>query len=82
MDMHGVYTFAYADYAQNNFAAGLPLGLEFRRHGIEAGVTRRWLKNVSTRLQYGLYKYDEPSSGGFTDYTAHAVFATLTLRWP
>jgi hypothetical protein len=82
MDLHGTYTFSYADYGQNNFAAGLPLGLEFRRHGVEVGVTRRWLKTISTRLQYGWYTYDEPSSGGFTDYTAHAVFATLTLRWP
>jgi len=82
MDLHGTYTFAYADYGQNNFAAGLPLGLEFRRHGVEVGVTRRWLKTLSTRVQYGYYRYDEPSSGGFTDYTAHAVFATVTMRWP
>ena len=82
MDLHGTYTFSYADYGQDNFAAGLPLGLEFQRHGIEVGVTRRWLKSISTRLQYGFYQYDEPSSGGFTDYTAHAIFGTLTLRWP
>jgi len=82
MDLHGTYTFSYADYGQDNFAAGLPLGLEFQRHGIEVGVTRHWLKSISTRLQYGFYKYDEPSSGGFTDYTAHAIFGTLTLRWP
>jgi hypothetical protein len=82
MDLHAAYTFSYADYGQDNFATGLPLGLEFRRHGIEAGVTRRWLKTVSTRLQYAFYKYDEPSSGRFTDYTAHAVFATVNLRWP
>jgi mono/diheme cytochrome c family protein len=82
IDLHGTYTFSYADYGQDNFAAGLPLGLEFQRHGVEVGVTRRWLKSISTRLQYGFYKYDEPSSGGFTDYTAHAIFGTLTLRWP
>jgi hypothetical protein len=82
MDLHGTYTFSCADYGQNNFATGLPLGLEFRRHGIEVGVTRRWLTSISTRLQYGFYKYNEPSSGGFTDYTAHAIFGTLTLRWP
>jgi hypothetical protein len=28
------------------------------------------------------YNYDEPSRGHFTDYTAHAIFATVTARWP
>jgi hypothetical protein len=82
MDLQGSYTFSTADYAQNNFAAGLPLGLEYQRHGIEVAVSRRWLNTVSTRLQYGFYKYDEPSRGHLTDYTAHAIFATLTARWP
>jgi len=81
-DLHGSYSFAYADYAHDNFSDGLPLGLEFRRQGIEVGVSRRWLDTISTRLQYGFYKYDEPSRGHFTDYTAHAIFATVTARWP
>jgi len=81
-DLHGSYSFAYADYAQDNFNDGLPLGLEFRRQGIEVGISRRWLDTISTRLQYGFYKYDEPSRGHFTDYTAHAIFATVTARWP
>ena len=81
-DLHGSYSFAYADYAQDNFDEGLPLGLEFRRQGIEVAISRRWLDTISTRLQYGFYKYDEPSRGHFTDYTAHAVFATVTARWP
>jgi hypothetical protein len=81
-DLHGSYSFTYTDYAQENFSAGLPLGLEFRRHGVEVGISRRWLNTVSTRVQYGFYKYEEPSRGNFTDYTAHAVFATLTARWP
>ena len=66
----------------HNFSGGLPLGLEFRRQSIEVGVSRRWLDTISTRLQYGFYKYDEPSRGHFTDYTAHAIFATITARWP
>jgi len=81
-DLHGSYSFTCADYAQENFAAGLPLGLEFRRHSVEVGVSRRWLNTVSTRLQYGFYKYEEPSRGNFTDYTAHAVFGIVTAQWP
>lgn len=82
MNLQGTFMFTSADYAQNNFAAGLPLGLEFQRHGVEVALSRRWRKTLSTRLQYGFYNYDEPSRAHFTDYTAHAVFATLTAHWP
>jgi len=81
-DLHGSYTFSAADYSQDNFAAGLPLGIEYQRHGFDVGISRRWLKTLRTRLQYAFYKYDEPSSGHFTDYTAHAIFATVTMQWP
>jgi len=37
---------------------------------------------LSGNLQYGFFLYDEPSSGHFNNYTAHALFATLTMKWP
>ena len=80
-DLTASYAFSRADYEQDNFAAGLPLGINYDWHAVQAGITRRF-RNVSTNLQYAFYKYTEPTSGGFNDYTAHAVFATLTLRWP
>jgi hypothetical protein len=80
-DLTANYMFARADYAQNNFAAGLTLGINYDWHTVQAGLTRRF-KNVTTNLQYGFYKYEEPTGGGFNDYTAHAVFATLTFHWP
>jgi hypothetical protein len=33
-------------------------------------------------LRYGYYDYSEPSTGGFNDYTAHGVFATIVMKWP
>jgi hypothetical protein len=80
-DLNGSYSFSRADYAQNNFAAGLPVGIEYSRHDIRAGIRRKF-KNVLANLEYGFFKYNEPSSRGFNNYEAHAVFATLTLRWP
>jgi len=80
-DLTASYAYSKADYAQDNFAGGLPLGIDFDWHVIQAGLTRRF-RNITTNLRYGFYKYDEPSSRGFNDYTAHAVFATLTLHWP
>lgn len=76
-DLHATYSFSRADYAQANEAAGLPLGIEYDRHGVQAGFTRRFKHHLAATLQYGFFRYDEPTSGGAADYTAHAFFATL-----
>ena len=76
------YSFSRADYAQHNFAQGLPLGIFYTRNVISAALGHRFRKNLTGRFQYGFYQYEEPSSGGANNYTAHALFATLvwTLR--
>jgi hypothetical protein len=81
-DLRLSYAFSHADYGQNNFTEGLPLGIVYQRHWIHAGISRRFLKNLMGNLQYGFMLYNEPSSGGFNNYTAHSVFATLTMNWP
>jgi len=81
-DLRATYSFSHADYAQDNYAYGLPLGIDYQQHAVRAGVVRRINKHLTTTLQYGFYLYDEPSSGGFNDYTAHAVFGTLSLALP
>lgn len=78
-ELTATYTFSKADYAQDNFGAGLPLGINYDWHVVQAGVTRRF-KRATLNVQYGFYKYGEPTSGGFNDYTAHAVFAAVTLH--
>lgn len=81
-DLTAVYAFSRADYDQHNAASGLPLGMVYDWHGLQAGFTRQLNKNLKLRLQYGFYNYAEPSSGTVNDYTAHAMFATLSYRWP
>ena len=81
-DLSASYSFSRADYGQNNAADGLPLGLEYQRHAVLAGVTKRWRKELTTNLQYGFFQYTEPSGGGLNNYTAHGIFATLTKKWP
>jgi len=81
-DLTAGYTFSMADFRQTNFDDGLPLGIEYDMHGIQAGFVTRCTKDLTLKLQYGFYRYDEPSSGGANDYTAHAVLAALTLRLP
>jgi hypothetical protein len=81
-DLHVAYAFSWADYGQDNFADGLPLGLHYRDHALTAGLARRLGQHVSARLRYGFYRYDEPGSRGANDYTAHAIFGTLVVEIP
>lgn len=73
--------FSEANYGQNNFAAGLPLGIQYQRHSAQIGVTHRFSRNISAKLQYRFDYYDEPGSGGANNYHAQSVFATLTCRF-
>src|SRR6266853_1293980 len=64
-------TLEYSYSRSDNSSAGLPLGLDFQRHALLAGVSRKISKNAIDRLHYGFYEYNEPSSGGSNNYTAH-----------
>jgi mono/diheme cytochrome c family protein len=78
-DWNVSYTFSRADYRQNNEAESLPLGVEYNRHGVMTGLSRRFGKKISASLQYGFFYYVEPTSGGANDYTAHAVFGSFKV---
>jgi mono/diheme cytochrome c family protein len=80
-DLHLAYDFSHADYTQPNEEFGLPLGIDYQRHAIRAGLTHRFWKNFLARAEYAWFWYEEPSSGGFGDYVGHGVFATLNMRW-
>ncbi len=81
-DLLASYSFSYSDYSQTQFARGLPLGVQYTQHGLQAGLRRRLTKNLVTRLQYGFFQYAEPTRGGANDYTAHAVLATISYVFP
>lgn len=80
-DLHAAYAFSRADYGQRNFADGLPLGLDYTRHGLTAGLTRRVTSFLTTSVRYGCFQYSEPSARGVNNYTAHGVFATAAFDW-
>jgi hypothetical protein len=75
------YSYSCSDNFHNNDAAGLPLGLNFQRHAVLAGVSRKISTNVVARLRYGFYSYDESSTGGFNNYVANLVSASCTVRF-
>jgi hypothetical protein len=78
------YSFSRADYANDSTktTSPPPLGIRYEQHAIQAALSRRLNKNVTTRLQYGYYHYDEPTLAGVNDYNAHSIFAILTCRLP
>lgn len=80
-DLTAGYSYSRADFAQEEPVEGLPLGIEYAQHGGVVGVRHRLDPRKAVGLQYRFYHYDEPSSQGFNDFTAHAVFATFTLRF-
>lgn len=81
-DLDASYSFSRADYRQNNAASGLPLGINYDWHSVMAGVRRELSRNMTARLQYGFFRYVEPTSGNAANYDAHAIFATLLVRLP
>jgi hypothetical protein len=76
------YNFSRADYAENNGIAGIPAGLDYTRHDLIIGLTRKITNNLSAALHYEFSQYSEPSSGNANNFTANGIFATFVYRWP
>jgi hypothetical protein len=81
-DLQVIYNFSHAGYGQNNSANGVPLGLDFTRNRLIAGLTRRFSARVSGTLRYEFDQYTEPSSGNANNFTANGIFATIAYNWP
>ncbi|HVM60975.1 MAG TPA: hypothetical protein VMV72_08915 [Verrucomicrobiae bacterium] len=75
------YSYSCSDNFNNNSASGLPLGLNFQRHEVQAGVSRKIRPNVVAHLRYGFYSYDESSTGGYNNYIAHLATASCSVRF-
>jgi len=79
-DIFSSYTFSKADYGQPLNTVALPLGIQYEQYAVRLGVNHKFGANVSAKLQYAFFHYNEPSSGGVNDYNAQSIFATLTLK--
>ncbi len=75
------YDFSCASYGENNAAAGIPLGLDYTRHDLSLGLTRKFSPRVAGSLRYTFSQYSEPSSGNAYDYCAQGIFAALTCKF-
>jgi hypothetical protein len=81
-DLNASYSLSMADFAQDNAAYGLPLGIKYQQHALQVGIKRQIGKGNSFSVQYSFYHYNEPSSGGFNNFNAQAVFAMLSFEIP
>jgi Planctomycete cytochrome C len=80
-DLFAGYFFSEANYGQNNFAAGLPLGIAYRQNSVQVTLTHRFSENLSVKALYRFACYDEPSDGGATNFRANSIFGTITWRF-
>jgi len=81
-ELNASYSFAQANYGQNNGVAGIPLGLNYTRQSATIALVKHFSNRISGSLRYAFYTYAEPSSAGLTDYTAQGIFATVSYKWP
>ena len=77
LDWNTTYSFSKADFGQADTGLNLPIGVDYDRHGIVTGLTKKLSDTSQVRLQYGFFTYDEPSVSGINDYSAHGLFATF-----
>jgi hypothetical protein len=76
------YNFSLADYSENNSANAVPGGLDYQRHDLVIGLTRKLTKNLSGTLRYEFSRYDEPNTDNANNFTANGIFASLVFQWP
>ena len=81
-DLTASYSFSTADFSQNNSAEGLPLGIKYQQHSVQVGIRRQIGKGKTLGLYSSFYQYSEPSSGGFNNFTAYAVFGMVSFQIP
>ncbi|HZM04107.1 MAG TPA: c-type cytochrome domain-containing protein [Candidatus Saccharimonadales bacterium] len=80
-ELNAAYSFSTANYGENNAAAGVPLGLDYNRHNLTFGLSKKINPRLSATLRYIFSTYTEPNTGGFNNYTSQGVFATVAYGW-
>ena len=75
------YSFSLADNFEDNSSAGLPYGLDNERHESIVTFSQDLTENLTFRLRYGYFYYNEISNGGVDDYQAHLVSMNWTVQF-
>jgi hypothetical protein len=81
-DLSASYSFSLAKFYQDNSATSSLYDIDYTLHSLSVSLSHRFTQDFSGSIRYAYYLYDEPTSGDANNYEAHAVFASVTYRWP
>jgi hypothetical protein len=76
-DLQAHYFYYNADNYVDISQYGVPYGVGAEEHGVTVSLTRRLRDNIRLNARYGYFTYDDESSGGYNDYDAHLIYASL-----
>jgi hypothetical protein len=81
-DLSASYSFSLARFSEDTSATSSLYDIDYTLHSLSVSLSHRFTQNLSGSIRYAYYLYDEPTSGSANNYEAHAVFASITYRWP
>ncbi|HYT60956.1 MAG TPA: hypothetical protein VEL06_12340 [Haliangiales bacterium] len=80
-DLQGQYFYYRANNYVDNSFYGQPYGAQGEEHGVTASLIHRFSKRVRGTLKYGFFRNRDTTSGGFNNYDAHLVYASMQYRF-
>jgi hypothetical protein len=81
-DLTASYSFSLARFYEDGTATSSLYDIDYTLQSLSVSLSHRFTPNFTGSLRYAYYLYDEPTSGGANNYEAHALFASITYRWP
>ncbi len=75
------YAFYKADDYVNNSRWSQPFGAADESHTVTATIARQITKQLRGTVQYAYAQYRDNASGGFNNYDAHMIYASMQYRF-
>jgi hypothetical protein len=80
-DLNLSYLYYVSGDYKNNSPLGVPYGEGSAEHAITATLTRRISQSLRLALKYGYFRYSDPTYGGYRDFGANLITASLRYRF-
>jgi hypothetical protein len=80
-DLQAQYSYYQSNDFIDNSAVSTPYGDEAREHGVTVTLNRMLNPRLRWSIKYGYFDYDDVTSGGHNNYTAHLVYSSLQYRF-
>lgn len=80
-DVQANYFYYRADNYVNNAAFSQPYGAGAEEHAATITLSRKFTRSLRGSLKYGYFSNHDETSGGFNDYEAHLLAASLQFRF-